>query len=66
MTFKCRYCGRSVSVRPDKDAPYYPFCSKRCRMAELANWFDETYRFSHPLTETAEDDRETEEPQSKQ
>jgi endogenous inhibitor of DNA gyrase (YacG/DUF329 family) len=25
------------------DDPYMPFCSDRCRVADLANWADEKY-----------------------
>jgi len=30
--------------------PTFPFCSKRCRMADLNRWFDERYRVSRPIT----------------
>jgi endogenous inhibitor of DNA gyrase (YacG/DUF329 family) len=37
-----------------KDAPddhaYRPFCSKRCKLADLHNWLTDAYRISTPLT----------------
>ena len=43
----CRTCG---AVLPD-DAPMAPFCSPRCRMADLGKWFRGDYRTSRELTE---------------
>jgi len=49
-TFECRTCGRHVNHDTPEAAPHRPFCSNRCQMADLADWFDESYRFSTPLT----------------
>ena len=40
--FICRFCGRKA--RFDESADFYPFCSQRCRFADLGNWADEKYR----------------------
>jgi len=37
---------------------FYPFCSERCRLADLANWFGERYRI--PAAEAQEDKHEDE------
>jgi endogenous inhibitor of DNA gyrase (YacG/DUF329 family) len=29
--------------------PSYPFCSMRCKMADLNKWFSGSYRISSPL-----------------
>ena len=46
----CPVCSRAVE--PDQST--YPFCSKRCRMADLGRWFDGNYHLSRPM----EDDDE--------
>ncbi len=38
-TIKCPICGRLVPF----DDPNMPFCSDRCRMADLANWATDKY-----------------------
>jgi hypothetical protein len=37
---RCAYC-RERSVVPE----YRPFCSKRCKMADLGRWLSGDYRF---------------------
>ena len=32
-------------------APCRPFCSQRCRMADLGSWLDSAYRISRPISE---------------
>jgi endogenous inhibitor of DNA gyrase (YacG/DUF329 family) len=49
MRRKCPSCGRAVEVvAPDS---YQPFCSERCRLADLGKWLDGAYRISAPLAE---------------
>ena len=31
--------------------PFRPFCSQRCKMADLGNWLDGAYRISRPISE---------------
>ncbi|HVJ73907.1 MAG TPA: DNA gyrase inhibitor YacG [Casimicrobiaceae bacterium] len=38
----CPGCGTPVVWGPD--APFRPFCSERCRIADLAAWASERYR----------------------
>lgn len=28
---------------------YFPFCSKRCKMADLYGWLSDSYRISEPI-----------------
>jgi tRNA threonylcarbamoyladenosine biosynthesis protein TsaE len=42
---RCRTCGNSLRL----DAPTFPFCSPRCRMADLGHWFDGRYGISRPI-----------------
>jgi len=41
----CRRCGRSI----DASCEHYPFCSDRCRMADLNAWFDGEYKVSRDI-----------------
>jgi endogenous inhibitor of DNA gyrase (YacG/DUF329 family) len=29
--------------KPAAENPSFPFCSKRCKLADLSNWFNERY-----------------------
>lgn len=42
---RCPVCGDAV----DPGQESYPFCSARCRLADLGRWFGERYRVSRPL-----------------
>ncbi|MBQ7285538.1 MAG: DNA gyrase inhibitor YacG [Alphaproteobacteria bacterium] len=48
---KCPICKKEVT-----DLKYRPFCCKRCADIDLANWFNEEYRFQ--ATEIDEKDLE--------
>ncbi len=39
---QCRKCNKPIA----STAETFPFCSKRCRLADLGSWFDESYRTS--------------------
>jgi endogenous inhibitor of DNA gyrase (YacG/DUF329 family) len=50
-------CKKVIEDAPADYAPR-PFCSARCKLADLHNWLSEEYRVSEPLPlQTAEDDR---------
>lgn len=44
---RCRSCGREI----DTSVETFPFCSMRCKQADLGNWFSERYRISRDVTE---------------
>ena len=46
---KCPSCGRVVEVTPPDT--FRPFCSARCRSADLGKWLDSAYRISAPICE---------------
>ena len=50
---KCPTCGRAVEHHPDdrEQEEFFPFCSERCRLADLDKWFEEEYRIERPATE---------------
>lgn len=41
----CRTCGHALAP----DAPTAPFCSDRCRMADLGKWFSGQYKITRPI-----------------
>jgi endogenous inhibitor of DNA gyrase (YacG/DUF329 family) len=44
--FKCPRCEKSISLEGN---PYRPFCSKKCKIMDLAAWFREEYQISSPI-----------------
>jgi len=46
---KCPTCGRVTEVKPPDS--FRPFCSQRCRSADLGKWLDGGYRISAPVSE---------------
>lgn len=53
---KCRSCGQKLPAKTKEGNPWYPFCSRRCRLVDLGQWFDQKYR----LAETEEPIRDQE------
>jgi uncharacterized protein len=48
MRIECPIC-KSVIEDAPSDLPSRPFCSARCKLADLHNWFNEEYKVSEPL-----------------
>jgi endogenous inhibitor of DNA gyrase (YacG/DUF329 family) len=46
---QCPSCGRAAEVKPPDS--FRPFCSERCRAADLGKWLDGGYRISSPASE---------------
>ena len=42
---KCPTCKKPLPAKPE----FLPFCSDRCRLADLGRWFREDYVSSRPL-----------------
>ncbi len=53
MKRKCPTCGRLFEPS-DETRPFRPFCSARCRAADLGSWLDGGYRIATPVTDDAE------------
>jgi endogenous inhibitor of DNA gyrase (YacG/DUF329 family) len=54
--FTCPTCRKQLEgTRADEPKlpklPTLPFCSPRCRAADLGNWLNESYRISSPASE---------------
>ena len=47
---KCPTCGRAYEPS-EATAPFRPFCSARCRAADLGKWLDGGYRIASPLND---------------
>ena len=50
MRFFCPTCKKALEGTRAQ-YPALPFCSPRCRAADLGNWLNESYRISSPVTE---------------
>jgi uncharacterized protein len=60
---RCAYpeCGRKFAYDPgDLKASSFPFCSPRCKGADLGNWVNESYRIPG-MPDTRGDDEDEEE-----
>jgi endogenous inhibitor of DNA gyrase (YacG/DUF329 family) len=47
---KCPTCGRPLDLGAEP-TPFRPFCSERCRTADLGAWLDGAYRIGSPVSE---------------
>ncbi|MEN8150161.1 MAG: DNA gyrase inhibitor YacG [Planctomycetota bacterium] len=43
MSTKCPNCKKKVEAESLGAHPHFPFCSERCRYADLDRWFEEDY-----------------------
>jgi len=48
-TFECPTCRKVFGVDEIADAPFRPFCGKRCKLVDLGRWLDGTYCISKPI-----------------
>ena len=53
-TQRCRYCRRRLDAADERLRRFWPFCSDRCKMAELGLWFEERYVIGRPTGEVAD------------
>lgn len=44
MKARCPTCKKSFDW--NKESPWRPFCSERCRLIDLGAWLDESHRIS--------------------
>jgi endogenous inhibitor of DNA gyrase (YacG/DUF329 family) len=50
VRFNCPTCGRALEGTR-VEFPTLPFCSPRCRNADLGSWLNESYRITAPVSE---------------
>jgi endogenous inhibitor of DNA gyrase (YacG/DUF329 family) len=53
MPRKCPTCGRDV---PADAHAWRPFCSERCRLADLGKWLDGAYRIGTPISQVGDEE----------
>ena len=58
MKVVCPMC-RKVLENVPRDFPSRPFCSPRCKLADLDNWLNEAYRISEPIDPQSFEDDES-------
>jgi len=56
LKVNCPTCGKEVVWARPGAAPFFPFCSERCRLVDLGRWFDEEYRISESVAGRPTDD----------
>jgi len=56
----CRTCGKSFIEQTNH--PYFPFCSKRCKMVDLNSWFTGDYKISDEILIDEDDSQLDSEP----
>jgi uncharacterized protein len=56
----CPICNAALEspAEDTPETPYRPFCSQRCKLADLHNWLSGAYRISTPLDPAELDDDE--------
>jgi endogenous inhibitor of DNA gyrase (YacG/DUF329 family) len=57
MSAGCPIC-KAVLPANLEEQPFRPFCSQRCKLADLDNWLSGGYRISTPLKPSDLDDDE--------
>ena len=55
MRIVCPTCKKVLDEVP-ADYPPRPFCSPRCKLLDLSNWFSERYVVSQPLPHSPDED----------
>jgi endogenous inhibitor of DNA gyrase (YacG/DUF329 family) len=56
VRIECPTCKAVLADVPEDYAPR-PFCSPRCKLADLYGWLNEEYRISEPLPLEPSDER---------
>jgi endogenous inhibitor of DNA gyrase (YacG/DUF329 family) len=54
LRVRCPNCGRLVARFPAQAAPFFPFCSRRCKLVDLGKWFRGEHRIEGPPGEGTE------------
>jgi len=53
---KCPMCSSKRNAVESNE--FFPFCSERCKLVDLYNWFNEEYMLEEPLPNINEDPEE--------
>ena len=55
---RCPICRKQLQVKSGDalhEHPFFPFCSKKCKMIDLGRWFNEEYRIAVEDTQDEDD-----------
>lgn len=44
MIIECAKCRKPMEFQHTKELPYFPFCSKQCKLIDLGRWLDESHK----------------------
>jgi len=57
---RCPTCGGAMSrIQKTREAnPFFPFCSERCKLADLARWFRGDYFIGQDLNSLSPDQQD--------
>jgi len=58
MKYKCPICHKTLKPLPEKQTEepgFFPFCSERCRLIDLAAWLDAKHRIISNLPNDSSD-----------
>lgn len=53
----CPSCGREFEYTSAADSPAFPFCCRRCRLADLDKWLDGDYKITTDIADNSPNDR---------
>jgi hypothetical protein len=43
MRVTCPKCGKAAEIGEMREWPYFPFCSRKCKLIDLGRWLDEKH-----------------------
>ena len=46
---ECPTCKRQIRYQALTEAPFRPFCSRRCKLIDLGHWLNEDFRVTEEL-----------------
>ena len=44
MIIECAKCRKPMEFQHTKELPYFPFCSKQCKLIDLGRWLNESHK----------------------
>jgi len=52
---QCPHCKKVVTFKRSDELPHFPFCSERCKMADLGMWFRGEHRIPDVKADSAKE-----------
>ncbi len=66
MKRRCPVCHKAIKgsvQKQNEEAKFFPFCSERCKLVDLAGWLDSRYKIISTL-QSQESDKPPDDPSS--